>query len=307
LQIMYGLSGERRLHEHELPWLPGYEGSSPVRIGNAASEQFQLDVYGELAGAFDDGFRQGIFDEVLDAGVDASESMQVLFLDHLAKIWEGPDEGIWEIRGEPRHFVHSKVMAWLAFRRASDQPRSHATPGHRAQWSAIADRIHAQVMAQGVDPTGQHFVQSYGSDELDASLLVVTLSGFLPKDHPVVVNTVQAIEQRLRVQGLVRRYDTRSGVDGLESGEGMFLACSFWLVENYVMLGRTDDARKLFGELVALCNDVGLLAEEYDPVARRQLGNFPQAFSHVALVNAAYSIARAQSSIERARAPHQTS
>jgi GH15 family glucan-1,4-alpha-glucosidase len=307
LQIMYGLSGERRLHEHELPWLPGYENSSPVRIGNAASEQFQLDVYGELAGAFDDGFRQGIFAEPIDAGEGYADSMQVLFLGHLEKIWNTPDEGIWEIRGEPRHFVHSKVMAWLAFRRAADQTHNHASNEHRQRWAALADQIHAQVCEQGVDKDGQHFVQSYGSRELDASLLVVTLSGFLPKSDVRVINTVEGIESRLRVQGLVRRYDTGSGVDGLEAGEGMFLACSFWLVENYVMLGRMDDARKLFNELVALCNDVGLLAEEYDPVAKRQLGNFPQAFSHVALVNAAYSIARAKSSIEHSHAPNHLS
>jgi GH15 family glucan-1,4-alpha-glucosidase len=304
LQIMYGIRGERRMHEHELPWLPGYENSAPVRIGNAAADQFQLDVYGELAGAFDHGRRTGIFDpDPIAEDSDGSDSMQVLFLNHLASIWDRPDEGIWEIRGESKHFVHSKVMAWLAFRRAADQPRSRIAARFQDSWAELADRIHADICAKGVDPDGNHFVQSYGSKELDASLLVVTLSGFLPEDDPRVVNTVRAIEQRLMVKGLVKRYNTFSGIDGLEPGEGMFLPCSFWLVENYVMLGRMDDARTLFAKLVALCNDVGLLAEEYDPVAGRQLGNFPQAFSHVALVNAAYSITHAKSSISRTHEP----
>ncbi|UPG86597.1 glycoside hydrolase family 15 protein [Luteibacter aegosomatis] len=288
LQVLYGLAGERRLEEYELTWLPGYEGSRPVRVGNAASSQFQLDIFGELVGAFAHAVRHGV------ALQPEADDVQEVFLDHLASIWREPDEGIWEIRGEPRHFVHSKVMAWLAFQRASEQPRAEGSPLSR-RWRGIADEIRADILAKGVDLERGCLVQSYGSTEVDASLLLVTLTDFLPPDDPRVAATIRAVEKDLLVDGFVLRYDTRSGVDGLPPGEGQFLPCSFWLVENYVLLGRMDDARELFVRLVGLTNDLGLLAEEYDPVSKRLLGNFPQAFSHVALVNAAFSLARRSS------------
>jgi GH15 family glucan-1,4-alpha-glucosidase len=295
LQVMYGLSGERRMHEHELAWLPGYENSGPVRIGNAAAEQFQLDIFGEIAGAFDHAFRNGV-------KLHRTDEVQELFLGHLAKIWRNPDEGIWEIRGEPQHFVHSKIMAWLAFRRAADQPMEVRHAKLQAKWAAEAEAIRADVLARGVHPEHGYLVQAYGSVELDASLLIALLTGFLDRDDPRFLNTVRAVEKELLVDGFVLRYDTGSGVDGLEPGEGVFLACSFWLVENYVMLGRMDDAETLFRRLIALRNDVGLLAEEYEPRACRMLGNFPQAFSHVALINAAFSLAHARSATAEAAA-----
>ncbi|MGF6711839.1 GH15 family glucan-1,4-alpha-glucosidase [Luteibacter sp. W1I16] len=285
LQVLYGVAGERRLEEYEVPWLAGYEGAKPVRIGNAASAQFQLDIFGELVGAFAHAIRHGV---TLQPEAD---DVQSVFLEHLAGIWRQPDEGIWEIRGEPRHFVHSKVMAWLAFQRAAEQDRHGRDPAFTRRWRAIADEIKADILAKGVDPERGCFTQSYGSTELDASLLLVTLTDFLPPDDPRITATVRAIEEDLLVEGFVRRYDTRSGVDGLPPGEGEFLPCSFWLVENYVLLGRFDEARELFKRLIGLANDLGLLAEEYDPRSKRLLGNFPQAFSHVALVNAAFSLA----------------
>jgi len=289
LQVLYGLAGERRLEEFEVPWLAGYEGSTPVRIGNAASAQFQLDIFGELVGAFAHAVRHGV------ALQPEADEVQTVFLEHLASIWRHPDEGIWEIRGEPRHFVHSKVMAWLAFQRASEQERHDSDPRLTLRWRAMADEIKADILAKGVDPERGCFTQSYGSKEIDASLLLVTLTDFLPPDDPRVAATVRAVEEDLLVDGFVRRYDTRSGVDGLPPGEGQFLPCSFWLVENYVLLGRLDEARTLFTRLIGLANDLGLLAEEYDPRAKRLLGNFPQAFSHVALVNAAFSLAHGYS------------
>jgi GH15 family glucan-1,4-alpha-glucosidase len=289
LQVLYGLAGERRLEEYELPWLAGYEGAQPVRVGNAASAQFQLDIFGELVGAFSHAVRNGV------ALQPEADEVQTVFLEHLASIWRQPDEGIWEIRGEPRHFVHSKVMAWLAFQRAAEQDRTGRDPDFVHRWRAVADEIKADILEKGVDPERGCFTQSYGSTEVDASLLLVTLTDFLPPDDPRVAATVRAVEKDLLVDGFVRRYDTRSGVDGLPPGEGQFLACSFWLVENYVRLGRMDEARAMFDRLVSLANDVGLLAEEYDPHAKRLLGNFPQAFSHVALVNAAFSLAHGYS------------
>ncbi|SFW58522.1 glycoside hydrolase family 15 protein [Luteibacter sp. UNCMF366Tsu5.1] len=289
LQVLYGLAGERRLEEFEVPWLAGYEGSTPVRIGNAASTQFQLDIFGELVGAFAHAVRHGV------AMQPEADEVQTVFLEHLASIWRHPDEGIWEIRGEPRHFVHSKVMAWLAFQRASEQERHDSDPRLTLRWRALADEIKADILAKGVDPERGCFTQSYGSKEIDASLLLVTLTDFLPPDDPRVTATVRAVEEDLLVDGFVRRYDTRSGVDGLPPGEGQFLPCSFWLVENYVLLGRLDEARSMFMRLIGLANDLGLLAEEYDPRAKRLLGNFPQAFSHVALVNAAFSLAHGYS------------
>jgi GH15 family glucan-1,4-alpha-glucosidase len=289
LQVLYGLAGERRLEEFEVPWLQGYEGARPVRIGNAASTQFQLDIFGELVGAFAHAVRHGVVWQ------NIADSVQTVFLEHLASIWRQPDNGIWEIRGEPRHFVHSKVMAWLAFQRASEQDRAADEQGLARRWRAIADEIRADILAKGVDPERGCFTQSYGSKELDASLLLVTLTDFLPPDDPRIAATVRAVEEDLLVEGFVRRYHTSTGVDGLPPGEGQFLPCSFWMVENYVLLGRLDDARELFTRLIGLTNDLGLLSEEYDPRSKRLLGNFPQAFSHVALINAAFSLARGYS------------
>lgn len=289
LQVLYGIAGERRLEEYELDWLDGYEGAKPVRVGNAASNQFQLDIFGELVGAFSHAVKHGV------AMQPEADEVQNVFLEHLASIWRHPDEGIWEIRGEPRHFVHSKVMAWLAFQRASEQNREGRDPTFSKRWRTLADEVKADILAKGVDPERGCFVQSYGSKELDASLLIITLTDFLPPDDPRIVATVQAIEEDLLVEGFVRRYDTRSGVDGLPPGEGEFLPCSFWLVENYVLLGRLEEARELFVRLIGLANDLGLLAEEYDPRSKRLLGNFPQAFSHVALINAAFSLAHGYS------------
>ena len=292
LQIMYGLGGERRLTEWEVPWLSGYEGSRPVRIGNAAVEQTQLDVYGEVLDALYLAHCHGLptVDRVLAIGRS--------ILGHLARIWRHPDEGIWEVRGPPQHFTHSKVMAWVAFDRAvkileqvgEQAGGASASNGLRR----IRDDIHQDVCQRGFDPDLGSFVQAYGSKSLDASLLLLPLVGFLPPTDPRIVGTVNAIEQRLFVDGFVMRYDTGEVKDGLPPGEGAFLACSFWLADNYILLGRVDEARELFERLLSLRNDVGLLAEEFDPSLSRQVGNFPQAFSHVALVNTAYNLTRAQ-------------
>ena len=292
LQIMYGLGGERRLTEWEVPWLSGYEGSRPVRIGNAAVEQTQLDVYGEVLDALYLAHCHGLptVDRVLAIGRS--------ILGHLARIWRHPDEGIWEVRGPPQHFTHSKVMAWVAFDRAvkileqvgEQAGGASASNGLRR----IRDDIHQDVCQRGFDPDLGSFVQAYGSKSLDASLLLLPLVGFLPPTDPRIIGTVNAIEQRLFVDGFVMRYDTGEVKDGLPPGEGAFLACSFWLADNYILLGRVDEARELFERLLSLRNDVGLLAEEFDPSLSRQVGNFPQAFSHVALVNTAYNLTRAQ-------------
>ena len=283
IQIMYGPAGERRLDEWTVDWLPGYEHSSPVRIGNAAALQLQLDVYGELADALSHAYKGG-----LPVSPRRDEIREVV-LSHLAEIWEQPDEGIWEVRGEPKHFTHSKVMAWVAFDRAWRAGRDGAHL--KKKWKSVADRIHREICRKGVDPKRKCFVQSYGSSELDASLLLLPIVGFLPPTDLRIRNTVKEIEKRLMQDGLVRRYQTAAGVDGLPPGEGAFLACSFWLVDNYLLLGRHADAQRLFKHLLRLCNDVGLLSEEYDPRARRMLGNFPQAFSHVALVNSGIGLA----------------
>jgi GH15 family glucan-1,4-alpha-glucosidase len=286
MQIMYGLAGERRLDEWQVPWLPGFAGWGPVRIGNAAAGQLQLDVYGEIADALALARRGG-----LDSAPRSLE-LTTSWLDHLAKVWKQPDSGIWEIRGEPRHFTHSKVMAWVAFKRAADA--RHMPRELRADWQRLAERIHRDICRHAVDPKGGHFVQAYGSRRLDANLLLLAIVGFLPPDDPRLVKTVAAIEERLMSDGLVLRYETDRRLDGLPEGEGAFLACSFWLADNYCLMGRLEDARALFRRLVALCNDVGLLSEEYDPRTRRFLGNFPQAFSHVALVNTAIGLERAE-------------
>jgi GH15 family glucan-1,4-alpha-glucosidase len=285
IQVMYGVAGERRLTELELPWLAGYEGSSPVRIGNAASEQLQIDVFGEVMDALYQARAHG-----LKFARNPWELQKVL-LEHLERIWQEPDEGIWEIRGEAQHFVHSKVMAWVAFDRAVRSVEEQEVEGPVDRWRALRDEIHAAVCEHGFDDELGSFVQSYGSKELDASLLLIPLVGFLPASDPRVRGTIEAIERNLVVDGLVLRYRTHeTGVDGLPPGEGVFLPCSFWLVDCLELIGRHEDAHALFERLIGLANDVGLLAEEYDPKAKRQLGNFPQAFTHLALVNSAFNV-----------------
>jgi GH15 family glucan-1,4-alpha-glucosidase len=283
MQIMYGVCGERRLNEYEIPWLAGYEDSKPVRVGNAASEQFQLDVYGEILAAMYVAHR---------AGIETSEAdwrLQVALMKFLETKWREPDEGIWEVRGGRKQFTHSKMMAWLAFDRAVKLvERCDCTADeHHERWQKIRDEIHAQVCERGYNAKKKAFTQFYGSDELDASLLIMPLIGFLPIDDERVVGTIAAIERELMSDGFVLRYRTEPNVDGLPGAEGVFLPCSFWLADCLHLLGRTDDARELFERLLKLRNDLGLLAEEYDPRANRQLGNFPQAFTHVALVNTA--------------------
>jgi GH15 family glucan-1,4-alpha-glucosidase len=289
---MYGLGGERRLTEWEVPWLSGYEGSRPVRIGNAAVHQTQLDVYGEVLDALYVAQCHGL--PTVDRAVAIGSSV----LGHVAQIWRQPDEGIWEVRGPPQHFTHSKVMAWVAFDRAvkirEQVGEQVGGAGEIEGLRRIRDDIHQDVCRSGYDPDLGSFVQAYGSKSLDASLLLLPLVGFLPPSDPRIVGTVKAIEQRLVFDGFVMRYDTGEVVDGLPPGEGAFLACSFWLADNYILQGRVDEARELFERLLSLRNDVGLLAEEYDPGLSRQVGNFPQAFSHVALVNTAYNLTRAQ-------------
>jgi GH15 family glucan-1,4-alpha-glucosidase len=284
LQIMYGAAGERRLTELELDWLPGYEGSKPVRIGNAATKQFQLDVYGEIADALHGAERVGV---PADPEV---WPLQRALLDYLEDGWRQPDEGIWEVRGPRRHFTHSKVMAWVAFDRAVKGAEHLGLDWDIDHLKAVRDEVHAEVCERGFDAEQNAFVQSYGSTSLDASLLMVPLVGFLPADDPRVVGTVAAIQRELLRDGFVQRYPTQEGVDGLPPGEGVFLPCSFWLADNLALMGRVDEARALFERLTDLCNDVGLISEEYDPEAGRLLGNFPQAMTHVALINTACNL-----------------
>jgi GH15 family glucan-1,4-alpha-glucosidase len=281
LQIMYGSAGERRLTESELEWLPGYESSAPVRIGNAATKQFQLDVYGEVADALHATERVGVR---ADRGV---WPLQHELLGFLEQVWQHPDEGIWEVRGPRRHFTHSKVMAWVAFDRAVKGARSLGLHWDVDHLAAMRDTVHAEVCEQGFDPDRNAFVQSYGSKALDASLLMIPLVGFLPPDDPRVAGTVAAIEQDLMRDGFVERYENDESVDGLPPGEGAFLPCSFWFADNLALMGRMDEAKALFERLIELCNDVGLISEEYDPGSGRLLGNFPQAMTHVALINTA--------------------
>ena len=285
MQTLYGVGGERRIPEYTVDWLPGFAGSHPVRIGNAAVNQFQLDIYGEIMDCLHQSRRHGI---PPNADVWRLERELLRFV---ASHWDKPDDGIWEVRGGRRQFTHSKVMAWVAVDRAVAGAEGFALDGPVDEWRALRKRIHDDICANAFHERRGAFTQSYDSDALDASLLLIPLVGFLPSSDPRVVSTVAAIERELVRDGLVLRYDSATGADGLPAGEGAFLACSFWLVDNYALAGREREARELFERLLALTNDVGLLAEEYDPRGARQLGNFPQAFSHLALVNSAINLA----------------
>ncbi len=287
LQIMYAVDGERRLDEEEIPWLSGYEGSSPVRVGNAAYQQRQLDVYGEVMDALYQYHSHGLPPE------DDAWNIRRAMLEFLETCWQEPDEGIWEVRGPPRQFTHSKVMAWVAFDRGVrrlESYRGQGPGGPLERWRALRDRMHNEICTSSYDAQVGAFMQYPGAKTLDASVLLIPLVGFLPASDPRVRGTAAAIESRLLTGGFVRRYDADHTIDGLPEGEGAFLPCSFWLADNWILLGRKAEARQLFEQLIALCNDVGLLAEEYDPLARRLLGNFPQAFSHVSLVNTARNL-----------------
>jgi GH15 family glucan-1,4-alpha-glucosidase len=284
VQTMYGIRGERRLTEWEVPWLAGYEGSKPVRIGNAAHTQLQLDIFGEVMDALHQAREGGL------GAVAYGWELEREFLVHLEKIWRDPDEGIWEVRSGREHFVHSKAMAWVAFDRAVKSAELYELPGPVARWRDIRDEIHADVCEKGFNAAKGSFVRAYGSEHLDASLLLLPAIGFLPPDDGRIRGTVSAIERELVVDGLVLRYDSARAEDGLPAGEGVFLACSFWLADAYLMLGRHDEARRLFERLLTLRNDLGLLSEEYDVRTRRAVGNFPQAFSHLALVNTASNL-----------------
>jgi GH15 family glucan-1,4-alpha-glucosidase len=285
LQIMYGLAGERRLEEYELPWLSGYENGRPVRIGNAAHAQFQLDVYGELMDALQVARMRDLGPE------EEAWNMQKALLDFLEGAWEHPDDGIWEIRGPRRHFTHSKIMAWVGFDRSIAAVESCGLSGPVDRWRAMRSRIHEDVCRHAFDAEQNSFVQYYGGKELDAAVLMLPLVGFLPVSDPRVQGTIEAIRRNLVVEGLVQRYSSQAAVDGLPPGEGTFLACSFWLVDNLTLLGRYDEATEMFERLLSLRNDLGLLAEEYDPRSKRLLGNFPQAFSHIGLINSAHNLA----------------
>ncbi len=285
IQIMYGLSGERRLDEWQVPWLPGYQGAAPVRIGNGAAGQVQLDVYGEVMDALH---------HARIGGLDSPPSTWALqrgIIDHLSRIWEAPDEGMWEVRGGPQNFTLSKVMAWVALDRAVRDAEQYQLPAPLREWRALRDTIHARVCRDGFDEGRNSFVQSFGSKHLDAGLLLLPMVGFLPPEDPRIRGTLAAIEQELVQDGLVLRYRTDHDTpDGMPPGEGAFLACSFWLADNLRLQNRLTEAQELFERLLALRNDVGLLAEEYDVANKRQVGNFPQAFSHVALINTALSL-----------------
>jgi GH15 family glucan-1,4-alpha-glucosidase len=291
VQIMYGIAGERRLQERELEWLPGYEGSRPVRIGNAASQQLQLDVYGEVLDALYQTRKHGGQPD------DNVWSLQLKLLEWLETGWRRKDSGIWEVRGPERHFTHSKLMAWVAFDRAVRYVEEFGREGPVDRWRSIRDEICAEIKERAWCEEKRAFAQSYDSDRLDAAVLLMPLVGFLPAADPRVVSTTAAIQRELSVDGLLLRYlpEEVAGVDGLPPGEGVFLPCSFWLVAVLALQGREDEARELFERLLDLRNDVGLLAEEYDPVAKRQLGNFPQAFTHLALVSAALALAEGRS------------
>src|SRR5215470_8365753 len=295
MQIMYGLAGERRLTEHELSWLPGYEQSLPVRIGNDAHRQLQLDVYGELLDALHQARKSAL------APDESGWALQIAIMAHLEECWREPDHGIWEVRSEPEHFTYSKVMAWVAFDRAIKSAESFGLAGPVERWRELRHVIHSEICTRAFDTELASFVRSYGSTNVDASLLLLPAVGFLPPRDERIVGTIKMIERTLVEDGLVRRYDTVRTSDGLPAGEGMFLACSFWLVDAYVMLGRYDDATKLFERLLSLRNDLGLLSEQYDTECDRLVGNFPQAFSHLALVNSASNLARVRKPAEQRR------
>ncbi len=297
IQPLYGISGERQLIEWIVPWLPGFANSKPVRVGNAAHIQFQLDVFGEVMDALHQSRR---------GGLTTSESgwqVQVALLDHLARVWSEPDEGIWEVRAERRHFTYSKVMAWLAFDRAIKSAESFGLEGPVAEWRKLREQIFAEVCERGFDRQLGSFVQSYGSKQVDASLLLLPSVGFLPVSDPRISGTIREIERRLLANDFLLRYETENSIDGLPPGEGVFLACSFWLVDAYILQCRRRDAERLFKRLIDLRNDVGLLSEEYDPATGRLIGNFPQAFSHVGLINSAFNLTRAVMPCEQ-RAQH---
>ncbi len=282
IQIMYGLSGERRLDEWQVPWLPGYQGASPVRIGNGAAGQIQLDVYGEVMDALHQARAGGL------ESPPSTWALQRGIIEHLSKIWEAPDEGMWEVRGGRQNFTLSKVMAWVALDRAVRDAEQYQLPGPLREWRALRDTIHARVCRDGFDEGRNSFVQSFSSKQMDASLLLLPLVGFLPPEDPRIRGTLKAVEEELVQDGLVLRYRTDHDTpDGMPPGEGAFLACSFWLADNMKLQSRHSEAHALFERLLSLRNDVGLLAEEYDVSAKRQVGNFPQAFSHVALIGTA--------------------
>ncbi len=293
MQIMYGLAGERQLKELTLPWLPGYAGSAPVRVGNGAAGQLQLDVFGEVMDVLYQACKGGL------AKSEAAWAIQLALLEHLEKVWTSPDEGMWEVRGGRKLFTYSKILCWVAVDRAIKMSEGFGMKGPVERWRELRRKIHEDVCSRGFDSARKAFVQYYGSQELDASLLLIPITGFLPADDPRVVSTVEAIQRELTVDGLVMRYRTREHLDGLPPGEGVFLACTFWLADVLRLQGKREEAKALFERLLTLRNDVGLLAEEYDPVARRFLGNFPQAFSHVGLVNTAMNLGQQEKPIEQ--------
>ncbi|HEY0691163.1 MAG TPA: glycoside hydrolase family 15 protein, partial [Kribbella sp.] len=288
LQIMYGMTGERRLHEFDAAWLPGLRGSSPVRIGNAAADQLQIDVFGEVMDVL------ALAREAQIGLSDDAWSVQRGLMRHLTDIWHLPDEGIWEVRGGRQQFTYSKVMAWVAYDRAARAVERYGLGGPAKQWRATANEIHRQVCTEAFDAERNTFTQAYGSKALDASVLLIPQVGFLPPSDPRVVGTIDAVRRELAVDGFVRRYVTEHVDDGLPDPEGAFLICSFWLADSLAMIGRVGEARNMYERLVALRNDVGLLSEEYDPVSKRMLGNFPQAFSHLGMVNTAWHLSGAE-------------
>jgi GH15 family glucan-1,4-alpha-glucosidase len=300
LQIMYGPAGERRLAEYELEWLDGYAGSRPVRVGNSASEQFQLDVYGEVLDVLYQARRRGL------PANDSAWALCMHLLRYLEGRWREPDEGIWEVRGPRRHFTHSKVMAWVAFDRGIRLIEELEREGPIERWRAVRDEIHAEVCERGYDEELGSFVQAYDAKRLDASLLTIPLFGFLPPDDPRVRGTLEAVRQELLVDGFVQRYrhdEEVEAVDGLPPGEGAFFLCSFWFVDNLVLLGELEEACEMFDRLLSLRNELGLLAEEYDPALGRLVGNFPQAFSHIGLINTALLLEKALQEAKEAKAP----
>jgi GH15 family glucan-1,4-alpha-glucosidase len=285
---MYGIAGERRLPEIELPWLTGYESSRPVRIGNAAHRQLQLDVFGEV---------MDVLHQAREGGLQSREddwAFQRKLLEHLEEIWRERDQGMWETRGAAQHFTYSKVMAWVALDRGIRNAEALGIDGPLDRWRALRGRIHQEVCTRGFDSGRQAFVQAYGSSELDASLLLMPTTGFLPPSDPRIRSTIEAIERELVVDGFVLRYNTHTTDDGLPPGEGAFLACTFWLADAYALLGRHDDARRLFERLLSLRTDLGLLSEEYDVTAKRLVGNFPQAYSHIALLTTEHNLGRVE-------------